>query len=345
MIKVEQTKMVGKPLLQMNNGFLIAYYKGQLILYKNELSIMHISLPMPLWKRIACKIRLFERALHTDVRWAIDISPCEILFLFQNVVYKMNLNSGMLDKDFSGFRGQPFSSAHVGDRVLMGDYGTNDTREAVNIYERENGTWQTIYTFPSNTVRHVHNIIPHKDKIYILTGDEDKESGIWVADNDFHSITPLLVGKQQYRCCQLLINNQTGWYLTDAPSESNWLYHFSENGIKPICEIPGTVIYGTQYNDCLVFSTTVEPESHAKNRFVYWTTTKPGSGIKSNEVKVYLLKEGALYEIASFRHDGMPLRLFQYASVYFCNIINSRGYFAAASVKHYDNVIMRYEFS
>ncbi len=346
MIKVEKTKMSGKALLQMNDGRLIAYHKGQIVVYKREIPIMRVSLPMPIWKRYACKIRLLERAFHTDVRWAVDISNYEILFLFQNEVYKINLKKGSMEKDFSGFRGQPFSVIRIGDRVLMGDYGTNNAREPVNIYERREGKWRIAYTFPSGTIRHIHNIVPINNHFYVLTGDEDNESGIWESNNEITCMEPLFFGKQQYRCCQLLANIENkGWFLTDAPSESNWLYCFSGKEVKSVCEIPGTVIYGTQYNDSLVFSTTVEPEAHAKNGLDYWLTTKPGSGVQGNEVKVYLLKNGKLQEICSFEHDGMPLRLFQYASVYFSNIINGNGYMAATSVKHYDNVIMRLEFT
>ncbi len=346
MIKVEKTKMHGKALLQMDDERLIAYYKGQIVVYKRELTVMRISLPMPKWKRYACKIRMLERAFHTDIRWAVNISSYEILFLFQSAIYKINLKTGSMEKDFSGFRGQPFSAVSIGERILMGDYGTNNAREPVNIFERREGTWRIVYTFPSGTIRHIHNIIPNNNRFYVLTGDEDSESGVWETNNEITCMEPLLLGKQQYRCCQLLVDkDKTGWFLTDAPSESNWLYRFSHEEVKPVCEIPGSVIYGTRYNDSLVFSTTIEPEAHAKNRLDYWLTTKAGTGIKGNEVKVYLLKDGNLQEIGSFEHDGMPLRLFQYASVFFSNIINGRGYMTATSVKHYDNVIMRFEFT
>ena len=346
MINVSKTNMQGKALLQLNDKQMVAYYKGQIVIYENEVTSMKILLPMPWWKRYACRIRLLERALHTDVRWATNVSDNEIIFLFQNAIYKANLTTGEIYKEFEYFKGQPFSVTHIGDRILMGDYGTNKAKEAVHIYERIEGTWRIVFTFPGGTIRHIHNIIPDNDCFFVLTGDEDHESGIWMADNGFKHVKPLLIGKQQYRCCQLLKGyGNGGWFLTDAPSESNWLYHFSDNETEPVCEIPGTVIYGTKYNDSLLFSTTVEPEAHAKNKIEYWITSKPGAGIKNNATSVYLLKDGNLHKVISYVHDGKPLRLFQYASVYFCNVIDGRGYLTATSVRHYDNMIMKIEFT
>ena len=333
MIHVKKTSMTGKALLQMQDGRLIAYRKGSLVVYKDEHLIKKLALPSVIWKRIACKVRLLERALHTDVRWATEISDQEILLLYQHAVYKVNLKTDTLKFEFGGFRGQPFSVIHFKDRILFGDYGGNEKREQVNIYERIGETWKIVYSFPAGQIRHIHNIVPTHDGFYILTGDEDSESGIWKANDDFSIVEPFLIGKQQYRCCQMLPDGEdTGWYVSDAPSEPNWLYHYSGHDVTPICRISGTAIYGTQFNNGLVFSTTVEPEAHAKNKFDYWLSRKPGTGIIGTETKVFVLQKGEIMEIASYKHDGKPLRLFQYATVYFSRFKKNQIFFTPCGV-------------
>ena len=341
-ITIRETNYLGKALLLMKDNRLIIYSKGQLAVCKNEKVYKKLSLPAPLWKRAACKFRLFERVLHNDVRWAIELSTDEILFLYQGSVYRANLENERIEEDFTGFRGQPFSVIQVGNRIIFGDYGTNDRREEVKIYERIDGIWHVLYTFPAGTVRHVHNIIPNNDFFYILTGDEDRESGIWKANSDFSMVRPVFVGKQQYRCCLLLpTDEESGWYATDAPSETNSLYHYSGSVITELCKLPGTVIYGAQFEGGLIFSTTVEPEAHANNIFDYWFSRKPGAGILERNTKVFVLKEGKLTEVAQFEHDGKPLRLFQYATVHFSNERDGVIYFTPVNVKKVDNQIWK----
>ena len=339
-ITIKETNYRGKALLLTNDNCLIAYRKGQLIIYKNEKALKKISLPVSLWKRILCKSRFCERILHNDVRWAIELSNDELLFLYKSIVYKVNLTTDTIETEFTGFRGQPFSVTQVKNRILFGDYGTNEQGEEVSIYERREGLWSKVYTFPAGIVRHVHNIIPNKDFFYILTGDEDNESGIWKANSDFSQVQPILIGSQQYRCCILLpADEKSGWYVTDAPSETNGLFFYSGSCITKLYSLPGTVIYGTQFRDGMVFSTTVEPEAHAKNIFDYWLSRKPGKGIQGREAKVYIFENGTLKEVASFTHDGKPLRLFQYATVHFSNEKNGVVFFTAVNVSIDDNKI------
>ncbi len=341
-IILKETNCRGKALLQMRDNRLVAYRKGQLVVYKDEKKLKTLTLPAPIWKRAACQSRLCERILHNDVRWAIELSDGDILFMYHSSIYRANLTTGAVVKDFTGFRGRPFSVAQLDNRVLFGDYGTNERREEVRIYERTDGIWHTVYTFPAGVVCHIHSIIPNKGFFYILTGDEDNESGIWKADKDFSTVLPVLIGSQQYRCCLLLpADEDSGWYVTDAPSETNGLYYYSGNSISKLREIPGTAIYGTIFGRGLIFSTTVEPEAHAKNRFDYWLSRKPGAGIQGNKTMIFVLKDGELNEVAHYEHDGKPLRLFQYATVHFSNEKNSLVYFTPISVKEADNKIWK----
>lgn len=343
MITAEATMMKGKALFQTKDRHLIVYRKGTIVIYKDELPATVISLPVQPWIRLLYKVRIIERALHADIRWMIDISETEFLFLYSDSIYRLDLKTQSVDKDFSGFRGRPFSVIRIGECIVFGDYGGNEKREPVNIYIRENGKWRVAYSFPKGTIRHIHNIIRKENTLFILTGDEDSESGIWTSDLDFKSVKRVYTGSQQYRCCQLIADStKSGWYATDAPSEQNWIYHFNEHMINRVYALPGTVIYGTRFNNMLIFSTTVEPDAHAKNKMEYWLTNKPGKGITANETKVYLLKDGHLTEVASYYHDKKPLRLFQYATVYFSNVIEGVAFFTPTSVKHYDNHIMKY---
>ncbi len=337
-ITIRETEYRGKVLLQLHDGRVLAYHKGQILIYNGDhQSKRAIRLPLSFIKACLCKWRLTERMLHMDVRWASETDDGHVLILFEDSVFCVNLSNGMLQKEQCNFRGKPFSICQYEDKLLFGDYGLNPDHLPVNIYGRNpDGRWQTLYSFPAGTVCHIHNIIYSEGRIYILTGDEDSECGIWYTDDEFITVKPLLRGNQQYRCCQMIQTQDGLFFVTDAPSESNWLYYASENEVKQMEEIDGTCIYGTKDNDYLVFSTTVEPEAHAGNKIEYWLTNKPGKGIKNTNCYVYVLNNGVLSKIAEFRHDRLPLRLFQYATCYFSNIMNGTVYFTPVSVKKKD---------
>ncbi len=337
-ITIRETEYRGKVLLQLHDGRVLAYHKGQILIYNGDhQSKRAIRLPLSFIKACLCKWRLTERMLHMDIRWASETDDGHVLILFEDSVFCVDLPNGMLQKEQCSFRGKPFSICQYKDKLLFGDYGLNPDHLPVRIYCRDtDGCWKTLYSFPAEMVRHIHNIISSEDRIYILTGDEDSECGIWYTDDEFKTVYPLLRGNQQYRCCQMIPTPEGLFFVTDAPSESNWLYCASGNAVRQIDQIDGTCIYGTKDAEYLVFSTTVEPEAHAGNKFEYWLTNKPGKGIKNTSCYVYVLHNGLLNRIAEFRHDRLPLRLFQYATCYFSNIMNGTVYFTPVSVKKKD---------
>ena len=337
-ITIKETNWRGKALLQLHDGRVVAYWKGQLLVYNPaNRSKSRIHLPMPFLKKCLCKWRLTERLLHMDVRWAVETDADHFLLLFEDGVFRASITDGKLQRETCVFRGKPFSVCSYKDKLLFGDYGLNPDHLPVNIYCRESdGQWKILYTFPAGTVRHIHNIIPSGDRVYILTGDEDSESGIWYTDDGFVTVKPFLRGNQQYRCCQMLPTPDGLYYVTDAPSEPNRVYRTAGNTVIPLNDIDGTCIYGTRSEDYLVFSTTVEPDAHARNSFERWLTRKPGKGIRSTNCCVYVLRDGLLTKIAEFSHDRLPLTLFQYAVCHFSNIMNGIVYISPVSVKKKD---------
>ena len=331
--------MKGKVLLQLSDGRLIVYHQGCIIVYNlNESISSIIPIEYSLGKRILCKVRLIERAMHTDAKWAREIEPGKVAFLYNNVVYLADLNTTTVKKEFSGFQGNPFSVLQYGDSLYMGDYGNNTNRKPVNIYKRDNnGNWHICYSFRAGLVRHIHNIVKAETGFYILTGDEDHESGIWFADDDFCIVDRILTGSQYYRSCQMVCEKNNSWYLSDAPSELNYLYAMDQRGERRIAQIEGTCIYGTNWNKIFAFSTTVEPDAHAQNRIEYWLTNKPGKGICSKKTYLMLLHNGEMNQVTNYYHDGKSLRLFQYATIYFAHGCKELLYYTPNAVRKYDN--------
>ncbi len=355
-IRVEPTGWRGKPLCRLDS-LLLAGYRGALVAYRpgDPAPVRRFPLPIPRWKAACSRVRLLERLLHSEVRWAVPLKGDDCLFLCSAGIWRLNGSTGAMVREDVSVMGKPLSAAVLpredgaAPDVLVGDYHSNPEREPVRIYRRDGqtGRWSAVYTFPRGAVRHIHNIVPDRERhrVYILTGDEDAECGIWEAPEDVSSVSPLYTGCQNARACQLLPAEDRLLYLTDAPSEPNHLMSFSDGRSCRLEGIGGSVIYGLRIGDSLLFSTAVEPDAHAPNRLVYRFTNRIGAGIRDAWVRVGCLRpDGTVEYLAKYRHDRLPFRLFQYGSASFCASGPSSAYFAPCCVRRADQRIFSVSF-
>lgn len=345
---VREVGINGKALVYRETNELICYRKGNLYFYnlENGTNNKTVRLPLKGWKRVLCHLRILERLLHIDARWAVQMNKEHLLVQFNHGIYLVNTESLAVAEEIVPVKGNPLSVAEIkdipgfDDQYVVGDYTRNKNRGSVNLYSRNRGgKWRIVWQFSPGTVRHIHGCVSDKENkcVYILTGDEDKESGIWKATNNFNEVQPLLTGSQQYRACQMYLNGKDLYYFTDAPSQFNYMYRYKNGSIERLNRLSGTCIYGTNSGGYGYYSTTCEPEAYSKNKADYWLTNKSGSGIEDNKIDVLAVDQnGVLSKLISYEHDGLPLRLFQYGTVTFSNIIDNRAYFTPLCVKKHD---------
>lgn len=349
---VHDTGIRGKALCVFKDNTALIYVKGefQVISIENKELVSKFNLPVSKWKKISCKLRILERALHIEPRWAMPFEN-KVLILWDGKVYKVDPKTGIYGVEKIKLKGKPLNIACINDikgfsnSLIIGDYYKNSKRDEVRLFWRResNQEWEIAYTFTAGKIRHIHNIVPDKqnERVLILSGDEDNESGIWEAKDNFRVVRPLFIGKQLYRACQATIFNSLMYYATDTPSEENAIYCINnkERNIEKIADLRGSCIYGHVYGDLWCFSTTCEPKAHAKNVIDYWMSNTPGEGILDDKIDVCLLdKMGNFHKIGTFISDKLPLRLFQYATAFFaCNTEKSTPIlFTPVCVKKYD---------
>ena len=220
----------------------------------------------------------------------------------------------------------PIDNTASGEKeIYFGEYIWNGEKGPVGIYKRSKESWRKVYEFPAGIITHIHNIIfdEFRSRLIILTGDEDKESGIWTADLCFQNVEPLLVGSQQYRACVAFPTVDGIYYATDTPLEDNYIYFlpFDQNQAKrkpeKIYELPGPCIYGTQFKGRMVFATSVEPNPELPT-WKYRTTSELGRGVHTRESCIIVGESGGVFSIsARFKKDAMPMWLFQFGNVVF----------------------------
>ncbi len=295
------------------------------ILDKKSKSIKRIgSIEANMLIRLLSRLRLINRLLRLEPQNITMVSP-------QYYLCQMKGETILLDVMHSTLRvlqsKQPGWSTPLNtckdDRgnIYWGNYGNNPLYNSVAIYQLKNiKDINIVYTFPSGSVRHIHNIIYDSsiNRFYILTGDNETVSGIYVSDDRWTTVLPYKVGKQRYRSVVGFPYRGGLLYATDSIVETNYVFMIDEFGNEcEVCAINGSCIYGTELKDVYVFATTVEPKEG--RGFFNLFTNKKASGILSDEIQIVVVKKDNLEVkiIASWKKDCLPMKLFQYGTATF----------------------------
>lgn len=236
------------------------------------------------------------------------------------------------------------------DCLVYGEYFSNEGRESVVLWRLLKGqsSWEKVHVFPAGSIRHIHGCTVDSETgcIYVLTGDEDQESGIWKMEDDFGSVERILGGTQQYRSCVGLAANGSLVYATDTPLSENYVYLATPNvarswHVEPVCQLRGSCIYGM--SDCdarLAVSTTIEPDSRLRG-LRYLLSCKKAPGILDSSVDFLLLTNGEAKCLATLKKDCLPTGLFQFSAG--VPVFGERGlYFSCCGLKGLDGRVVRF---
>lgn len=315
--------------------------------------ICHLS--MPLYKKLFSYVRITERTLRLEPRCVASVGKGGFIFSYSGSIHYVDLEKKQCRTEHRYRDGMSNALQFVpihdvpgfDDAIVYGEYWKNAKREPVRVFARKNGTWEAVYTFPKNTIKHIHGFVPdpYRQCVYILTGDKEEESGIWVAKNNFKEVEPLLVGKREYRACIGLADEQGLVFATDNPFATNHLRFASlsdagnVSDVKDIMETNGPCIYGTDWNGKLVLSTSIEQDySKHRNKVSAVFSRKLGGGTKSYETVVYVgNKQTGFFELVRYKKDFWPMGLCAFGTVQFPQEMNPDVLcLYPVSVKKYD---------
>jgi len=325
-------------------GGLIVQHYNKVFLMDNELSMSKylFKLPLGLPYIIACRLRILERLFRLEIRDGI-VNDNKFVFSLKGQMYCFDMSKQKLacvGKHRNGMRA-PLKYTHIPgmsgfhEQVCYGEYFSNDDREEVFIWaSNDMKTWKKVYRFPKNTIRHIHGIVPdiYNNCVYIMSGDYDNESAIWIAKNNFEHVEKMVGGAQKYRTCQMQALPKEIRYVTDSEYEENKLYSLKSKNkeikLSELASIEGSVIYGDANEQYFVFSTTVEPDK---------------GGIKSKECHVYRCDaRGKLEGLLCMQKDWLPMKLFQYGYVKIA-INTDTAYLTVCGLKKHDGKLIKIE--
>lgn len=136
--------------------------------------------------------------------------------------------------------------------IFFGEYFANPKKTNVRIFKSNNSgmTWEIAYDFQPDKIRHIHALQqdPYTDRMWICTGDINRESIIgWSTDN-YKSIVPLGKGSQIWRACQLVFTEGAVYWGTDTGNELAGIYRWDKESMEltKLVNSNGAIFFGTR---------------------------------------------------------------------------------------------------
>lgn len=152
---------------------------------------------------------------------------------------------------------------HPSGRSYFGEYFSNPGREEVHVFGSDDGSrWDVVGTFEEKSIRHIHGIVwdPYREGMWVLTGDEGDEAGLWWTDDEFRTIEPVLRGDQRARAVTVLPLESGLVVPMDSPFEVNHIQHFDPRSgdLQSLATVPGSVFFSGRTQGLWLLSTAVE---------------------------------------------------------------------------------------
>lgn len=301
--------------------------------------------------------KMATRLLRFGIRSAIAIDNNFIVVSIGNLLHEVDLAAETITKGwYCGNGVRPLALSEVtgimgfNDGLYFGQYLKNDQLNPVGIYYRQGvDNWKEVYTFPQGTIKHIHNIIPdpYRQCVWVMTGDFGEAAALWKATDNFRKVEHVVGGDQRWRGCVGFAVPEGLIYATDTPFSENHIFLLKPDGSAEIVgDLSGSCIYGCQWKDKFVFSSTVEADGRDETMWKLLTSKKRGSGIKDNCVHLYLgnMKNG-FQEVYKEKKDWLPY-IFQFGAFRFPAGVNNTGmlYFQPVAASKNDLRLMIMEF-
>lgn len=273
-----------------------------------------IRLPEPAWKRFLGLSRLGRRAFRLD---KCNVFPVKdgLVIIRQGKVYHFDFKEKHLSVTLKliNCRNILHQSMLVTDQgeLFFGEYGNNAPRSEVPIYRSlDSGrSWQIVYTFPKNKIKHVHGCYwdPIEQKIWVFTGDFAGECLALCTNRDFSDIEWIGDGQQAYRMCNAFFEPDFIHWIMDSHLEDSYHVRMDRKTrqIQKLTLFPGPVWYIKRLTDGYYLAATAQ---------------EIGPAVHDQYSHLWASKDLTIWkELARFKHDGFPKRFFKFGVIAFAD--------------------------
>ena len=289
----------------------------------------------PFWKVAAGNFRLGQRLLRFMVTNVFALNNGDLFVTFDKSVGVVRNGKYQelkgLARPCRVLRGA--CALNKNGDIFFGEYLANPERGEMRIYRYKQGSdsLEIVYTFPPNSIKHIHGLYLDEftGAIYCLTGDVEKECRIIRSTDAFQNIEIIGEGDETWRAVSILFDKENFYYGTDAEFRANQIYKVKRSTLERenLGEVDGTVFYSKQLGKDLFFTTTAEnAPSQKENVAALWNVNLMGK----SEI------------VIKFNKDQWHKTLFMFGTIHFptVNKLEKELYFHLVGVKE-DNQTFR----
>lgn len=299
-------------------------------IYYNDKTIT-ILFPFKLWDFFNFS-RIFRRLLRTDKCnvYLISDYPLHLVLIRQGEVFYYSQKDGLKRtlklKNCRNILHVDMCKSKSG-CLFFGEYGANNDRIEVPVYKSSDKgiSWNIIYKFPKNSIKHIHCIKedPFTKKLWTFTGDNDGECKILISDENFTQIEVLGDGSQKWRACDAFFLKKEVVWLMDSPNEISYSIHFNRKTKK--------IRFGTKFNGPVWYKTKIN------NFYICATSVEPGYSVAYGYSDLLISKDLLNWKIIKrYKKDNYNIDFFKYGVISFPlgnNQINNFHFFGEALKK------------
>jgi hypothetical protein len=311
------------------NNFILSK-KNQLFRAKNLKQPFELiaTIDAPSWKNFASHFRLGQRLLRFMVTNILPLPNGDLFVTFDKSVGIIR-NGKYQDLKNLVRPCRVIRSACALDEngnVFFGEYLANDERGEMRLYKYTNGedSLEIAYTFPPNSIKHIHGIYfdDFTKNLFCLTGDAESECQIISSTDEFKTFETVGRGDETWRAVSLLFDKNSFYYGMDAEFRTNFIYQVNRQTLerKQLGEVNGTVFYSKKLGSDLFFTTTAE---------------NAPSQVENIAAIFHIEENGNMEKIVSFEKDLWHKTLFGFGTIHFpiVNKLQNELYFQVVGVK------------
>lgn len=287
------------------------------------------------WWTILRRSRLMSRLLRLDRINVLKIAEARLLIIYNREVFICELNTGQPRKVFKFERTRYVHTQSIalhGERIVIGEYGNvGDSKEVGILLSVDAGlSWEYRPLFSRGTTK---NILAVKydwcaECYWVFTGDTQKESAIFLFDQDFNLVKSLGRGLDYRAISSFFLPDQVVW-LTNNPFGTSrvLIYDRTTGTIEVGPALPGPVWYSTKIGNDIYCCTAAED-----------VAGEPGDNVYVLHSRDYIHWD----QLCAFKKDGMNKRLFLYGLGTFPEIgaPPSHVYINLDAVEHLDGCVV-----
>ncbi len=285
------------------------------------------AIEAPFWKQVASSVRLAQRLLRFMVTNVIQLKNGDLFVTFDKsvgIVRNGKYQTLNLVRPCRVLR-----SACAVDKngdIFFGEYLANNERGEMRVYKYVQGAdkLDVVYTFPANSIKHIHGLYfdEFTDSVFCLTGDDEKECQIIRSFDGFKNTEIVGQGDETWRAVSIVFDKENFFYGTDAEFRENQIFKVNRASLEreKLGDVDGTVFYSKQLANDLFFTTTAEnAPSQTENVAALWQVDSAGK----------------CQVLTKFHKDGWHKTLFMFGTIHFpsVNKVANRLYFSLVGVK------------